>query len=74
MVVDALSRKSSHSMNILIASSELKKEVERFGLEFVDSPEMKAVCYALSVQPSIFEEIKLRQQRDVFLQDIWSQL
>ena len=64
VVADALSRKSNHSVATLITSEELSKEFERMNLEIIKKGELEAKLGALSIQPTFFEEIMIKQMDD----------
>ena len=67
VVADALSRKSSHSVSAMTISKELQKEVEDFNLELLLTDEATSMLGALTLQPTIFEDIIAMQQDDPFL-------
>ncbi|XP_056698439.1 uncharacterized protein [Spinacia oleracea] len=58
VVGDALSRKSSHSVNVLVVANELCKDMERLNLEIVSGECLEGMINALTIQPSVFDEIK----------------
>ncbi|XP_056687157.1 uncharacterized protein [Spinacia oleracea] len=70
VVADALSRKSSQSMNVLVVPEELCRDMQRLSLEIVKPGETKARLSALSLGLSIFEEIKESQAGDEYLEKI----
>ncbi|XP_056689989.1 uncharacterized protein [Spinacia oleracea] len=70
VVADALSRKSSHSMNVLVVPEELCRDMQRLSLEMVNPRETKARLSASSLGLSILEEIKESQDGDEYLEKI----
>ncbi|XP_021773659.1 uncharacterized protein LOC110737634 [Chenopodium quinoa] len=70
VVADALSRKSSHNVNALIVADELCEEMRRLNLEVFSQGELEGLPSALTIQPSIFEEIKEKQGEDESFQQI----
>ncbi|XP_056695097.1 uncharacterized protein [Spinacia oleracea] len=70
VVADALRRKSSHSMNVLVVPEELCRDMQRLSLEMVNPRETKARFSALSLGLSILEEIKESQDGDEYLEKI----
>ena len=57
VVADALSRKTNHFVSSLIVPRELKRDIERLNLEIVQHGKLDSRLVALSIRPSIFEEI-----------------
>ncbi|XP_021762066.1 uncharacterized protein LOC110726850 [Chenopodium quinoa] len=70
VVADALSRKSSHNVNALIVANELCEDMRRLNLEVINQGELEGLLSALTIQPSIFEEIKEKQLEDESFQKI----
>ena len=57
MVADALSQKSSHSLNSLVISKELRNEVDDFNLELIFTEEATNMLNALTLRLTIFKDI-----------------
>ena len=70
VVADALSRKSNHGVCTLTVPDELCKEMERLNLEIVENGTVDGILHSLTIQPTIFDEIKENQQGDVKLERI----
>ena len=58
IVVDALSRKPSHSMNALVVHEELCRDMQRLSLEILNLGKLKARLSAASWGLAVFDEIK----------------
>ena len=70
-MADALSRKAQHSSNtVMITQLNLLRELEDFEIQFVSHGQTKPRLSALTVQPSLGEEIRLNQESDPELQRI----
>ena len=65
VVVDALSRKTSHFLGALV---ELHRDIEKLNLEIVQRGELESRLASLSIQPIIFEEILASQSSDPLLE------
>ena len=70
VVADALSRKTNHGVNSLIVADELCREMEKLNLEIVAKGSLEGMLCNLSIQPTLFEEIKENQLGDVKLDRI----
>ena len=64
VVVDALSRNSSHSINALVESEELCRDIQRLSLEILNHGEIEARLSVLSLRLSVFDDIKEGQVED----------
>ncbi|XP_056698056.1 uncharacterized protein [Spinacia oleracea] len=74
VVSDALSRKSTHSMNVLVVANELCKDTQQLNLEIVNGECLERIMKALTIQPSLFYEIKEKQNEDIKLEKIMEKL
>ncbi|XP_057518418.1 uncharacterized protein LOC130799335 [Amaranthus tricolor] len=59
-VADALSRKSSHTMNALILADELCEEIRRMNLEVVEYGYVGTQLNGMMIEFDIFEEIRYK--------------
>ncbi|XP_057548972.1 uncharacterized protein LOC130827312 [Amaranthus tricolor] len=59
-VADALSRKSSHTMNALILADELCEEIHRMNLELVEYGYVGTQLNGMTIESDIFEEISYK--------------
>ncbi|XP_057250001.1 transposon Ty3-I Gag-Pol polyprotein [Beta vulgaris subsp. vulgaris] len=66
-VVDALSRKTSHTMNMMVLSERLCEEFGIMSLEVIEQGQVEAQLNALCVQPTLFEEIQVKQSSDEWM-------
>ena len=57
VVADTLSKKANHSVASMTVPRELQRDMERLNLEIVQHGELESRLAALSIRPSIFEEI-----------------
>lgn len=64
VVIDALSRKSNHNMNALVVHEELCGDMQKLSLEILNLGEIGARLSALSLELSVFDEIKEGQVGD----------
>lgn len=64
VVADALSRKSSHSVNAMVLPDQLCVEFQKMNLEVMEPGEVTELLSTLSMQPSIFDEIRDSQAGD----------
>ncbi|XP_021771791.1 uncharacterized protein LOC110735925 [Chenopodium quinoa] len=67
---NTLSRKTSHGLNTLIAVDELCREMRKMNLEVVEWGAPTSILANLSIQPTIFDEIRENQAGDVKLDKI----
>ena len=68
VVVDALSRKVQHSLNtVVITQLSFLKELEDLGIQLVSRRQAHVQLSALTLQPSIMEEIRVNQESDLEL-------
>ncbi|XP_021754918.1 uncharacterized protein LOC110720219 [Chenopodium quinoa] len=70
VVADALSRKISHGLNTLVVANELCREMSRMNLEVVEWGVPAGILANLTIQPTIFDEIRENQAGDVKLDRI----
>ncbi|XP_021729738.1 uncharacterized protein LOC110696694 [Chenopodium quinoa] len=70
VVVDALGQKSSHGVNTLVVADELCREMSKMNLEVVEIGAVEGMLANLSIQPTIFDEIRENQAGDVKLDRI----
>ena len=64
VVADALSRKTEHTCNTMVISIPLYQEMQRSDIQIVAEGEVLRMLNALSIRPSIFEEIIQEQPKD----------
>ncbi|XP_056690221.1 uncharacterized protein [Spinacia oleracea] len=64
VVADALIRKSSHSVNALVMEDQLCIDFQKMNLEVLEHGEVERMLNAISVRPSIYEEIRESQPSD----------
>ena len=70
MVADALSRKASENLNVLITKQQcLHSEMEELELEVITLG-LDDLCATIVVEPKILGEIRLRQMEDPKLKKI----
>ncbi|XP_021729742.1 uncharacterized protein LOC110696697 [Chenopodium quinoa] len=69
-VGDTLSHKTSHGMKTLIVADELCREMSKMNLEVVEWGVQAGILANLSIQPTIFDEIRENQAGDVKLDRI----
>ena len=74
VVADALSRKSSHSLNALVTSKQLRREMESLNLEILRKDDLNSRLCALTIQSNVFDEIRANQMGDKKLDRIRGQL
>ena len=70
VVADALSRKSSHSMNAMVLPDQQCVEFQKMNLEVMEHGEVSSVLNALSIKPSIYNVIRESQLKDKKLRAI----
>ena len=70
VVADALSRKARHGVNSLVVADELCRDMERLSLEIIKEGTLEGMLSNMSIQPTVFEEIKESQAGDVKLERI----
>lgn len=67
-VANALSRRPRREVNsIIFVPHEMYMELVRLDLAIVTNEQLQGQVNALSVQPSLYEEIKSKQMQDHFL-------
>ncbi|XP_057248931.1 uncharacterized protein LOC130590491 [Beta vulgaris subsp. vulgaris] len=66
-VADALSRKSSHTLQVLILADELCKDFHKLNLEVVEHGYVEARLNVVYVEPNLFKEIQTKQSTDDWL-------
>jgi len=65
IVADALSRKAQHGSNsVVITQLSLLRELEDLGVQLVSHGQAHVQLSALTLQPSIEEEIRVSQESD----------
>lgn len=74
VVADALSRKSSHSLNTLVVADKLCEEFSRLQIEVVHEGEVERLLSALTIEPNFLEEIRASQPGDVKLERVKAKL
>ena len=70
VVADALSRKAQHGVNSLVVADELCRDMERLSLEIVKEGTLEGMLSNMSIQPTVFEEIKENHAGGVKLERI----
>ena len=70
MVADALSRKSEHTVNVMVVPDQLYVEFQKLNLEVMEHGEVTRMLNALVIQPSIYDEIRESQLEDEKLKAI----
>ncbi|KAK4270828.1 hypothetical protein QN277_019597 [Acacia crassicarpa] len=70
VVADALSRKSRHTLNAFVIPNELCEEFRRLEIEVLLPAERIGMLNVLTIQPTIFDEIREAQASDSLLQGI----
>ena len=74
VVADALSRKATGKLNVLITEQwSLRREMEELELDVV-AKGIEGLCATIIAEPAILEEIKLRQMEDPKLKKIYDNL
>ena len=71
VVVDALSRKTHHSMNLMsVSMAEITREFEKLGIKVVPSSVMETYLGSITIQPTLPDEIKSAQMDDLEMERI----
>ena len=74
IVADALSRKSSHSLNTLVVAEKLCDEFYKLQIEVVHEGELEKLLSALTIQPNFQDEIREGQHGDLKLDRVKAKL
>ena len=70
-VADALSRKSQGLVNCLITTQkEILRDLEELGIELCKQGSIDVVLNALTIQPTLMDEIRAAQRHDSYIQEI----
>ncbi|XP_021728315.1 uncharacterized protein LOC110695385 [Chenopodium quinoa] len=69
-VADALSRKISHTVNLMILAKELCEEFRKLNLEVVEYGQVNVQLNAMSVKPTMYDEIREKKMLDEWLTNV----
>ncbi|XP_057248323.1 uncharacterized protein LOC130590272 [Beta vulgaris subsp. vulgaris] len=70
VVADALSRKTSHTLSTMVVADQLCLDFQKMNLEVMQYGEVEKMFSALTIQPSMFDQIRDAQLKDEKMEKI----